>query len=74
MNTLDDYLIHIQTMADAKKSAAVLLFKLGASDCSRGIYDKWYRYHSYDEGFAYDMGWRKSNERVKNDNVIFING
>lgn len=74
MNTLDDYLSHIQKIADAKKSAAVLQFKLGVRDCERGIYDKWYRYHTHDDGFAYDMGWRKANERVQNDNVNFING
>lgn len=74
MNTLDDYLSHIQKIADAKKSAAVLHFKLGATDCELGIYDKWYRYHTEYDGFAYDLGWCKANERVKNDNVIFING
>lgn len=74
MSTLDDYLSYIQKMADAKKSAAVLHFKLGAIDCECGIYDKWYRYHTFDDGFAYDMGWRKANERVQNDKVFFING
>lgn len=74
MNTLDDYLSHIQKIADAKKSAAVLQFKLGVRDCEQGIYDKWYRYHTHDDGFAYDLGWRKANESVQNDNVNFING
>lgn len=74
MNTLDDYLSHIQEIADAKKAAAVSHFKSGATDCQCGIYDKWYRYHTPDDGFAYDMGWRKANEKVKNDNVVFING
>lgn len=74
MNTLDDYLSHIQSMVDAKKAAAVLHFKLGARDCKLGIYDKWYRYHTDNDGFAYDLGWRKANERVQNEKVIFING
>lgn len=74
MTTLDDYLSSIQRMADAKKSTAILHYEIGVQDCERGIYDKWYRYHTDHDGFAYDLGWYKANQRFKNEKVTLING
>ena len=74
MNTLDDYLSYIKSTADAKTAVAKLHYEIGFQDCEHGIYDKWYRYHTDFDGLAYDLGWRKANETVQNEKVIFING
>ena len=44
----------------------------GMADCKAGIFDKWYRYHKKDEGFAYNAGWHNMNNFVKNEKVNFI--
>jgi hypothetical protein len=46
--------------------------KYGARDCRCGIYDKWYRYNTIDDGKAYDDGWVEQNKITQNDEVRFL--
>lgn len=47
-------------------------YEAGKRDCYNGIYDKWYRYNTWQDGRAYDLGWMERNEEVKNDEVKFL--
>lgn len=71
---LKEVAIKIQAEADGKVDVAFRDYETGARDCRYGFYDKWYRYHRSDDGYAYDLGWMKQNEETKNDEVKFIEG
>ena len=74
MKTLNDYTNEIMATAKAKADMASQDYNKAVADCKHGIYDKWYRYHRADDGYAYDLGWMNQNQETQNDVVKFING
>lgn len=70
--TLQDLYKHIDAEAQKKKDAARSDYLVAGIHCKKGIYDKFYRYHRSDNGFAYDLGWMHANETYKNEKVQFI--
>lgn len=53
-------------------SRAANHYDAGVRDCKAGIYDKWYRYHTPNDGQAYDMGWIEQNKETENEKVTFL--
>ena len=37
-------------------------YKAGFNDAMSGLYDKWYRYNSEDNGFSYDIGFKEAKK------------
>lgn len=72
MTKLDDYIKQIQQEADSRKASARKHYEAGKNDCKAGIYDKWYRYNTRNDGRAYDIGWTEQNAITKNETVKFL--
>ena len=70
--TLDKMVLGIKHEADERIAQALKHSEAGKRDCENGIYDKWYRYNTYQDGRAYDIGWMEVNEEVQNENVRFL--
>ena len=70
--TLDKMVLGIKHEADERIAQALKHYEAGKLDCENGIYDKWYRYNTYQDGRAYDIGWMEVNEEVQNENVRFL--
>ena len=47
-------------------------YEAGRRDCQLGVYDKWYRYNTVQDGRAYDIGWMEQNETTQNETVKFL--
>ena len=47
-------------------------YEAGRRDCQLGVYDKWYRYNTAQDGRAYDIGWMEQNEETRNETVKFL--
>lgn len=62
----------IQNDADRRIENTRRFYEAGKRDCTAGIYDKWYRYNTYQDGRAYDIGWMEANEQVQNEAVKFL--
>ncbi len=62
----------IKQEAEERMAHILKHYEAGRRDCENGIYDKWYRYNTYQDGRAYDLGWMEANEKVRNDNVRFL--
>lgn len=71
---LKKFLDGIWLEAEAKVTQAKQHYESGRRDCECGVYDKWYRYHTRQDGRAYDLGWMARNAEIKNENVKFVNG
>lgn len=71
--TLSALVDEIQSETDRKIENTRRFYEAGKRDCAAGIYDKWYRYNTYQDGRAYDIGWMEKNEMVKNETVKFLN-
>ena len=61
--TLDKMVLGIRREADERIAQTLKQYEAGKRDCENGIYDKWYRYNSYQDGRAYDIGERGGAER-----------
>lgn len=72
--TLESYINELQERFEAKVKAAKRHYDAGRVDCKCGIYDKWYRYNTLDDGRAYDLGWTEQNKTTQNEKVQFIQG
>ena len=70
--TLDKMVLGIKHEADERIAQALKTLWGWQRDCENGIYDKWYRYNTYQDGRAYDIGWMEVNEEVQNENVRFL--
>lgn len=70
--TLQELYSHIDSEAQKKKEVARCDYEAAERDCKNGVYDKFYRYHHSDNGFAYDLGWMHANETFRNEKVTFI--
>lgn len=70
--TLVEMVIGVEHEAEERIAQALKHYEAGKRDCKNGIYDKWYRYNTYQDGQAYDMGWTEANEEVQNENVRFL--
>ena len=70
--TLDKMVLGIKHEADERIAQALKHYEVGKRDCENGIYDKWYRYNTYQDGRAYDIGWMEVNEEVQNEYVRFL--
>lgn len=71
-NEMQSYLEKLHAQFTARERNAMSDYRAGARDCANGIYDKWYRYNSFDDGEAYNIGWVEQNEITENDTVLFI--
>lgn len=72
MTTINDYIKKICEEAEVSKREAMRHYETGKRDCQAGVYDKWYRYHTKNDGMAYDLGWTEQNGETKNDTIRFI--
>lgn len=70
--TLDKMVLGIKHEADERIAQTLKHYEASKRDCENGIYDKWYRYNTYQDGRAYDIGWMEVNEEVQNENVRFL--
>ncbi|MCI5757103.1 MAG: hypothetical protein MR037_02600 [Bacteroidales bacterium] len=72
MITIQDYIKQIHEEAKSREGAAMRHYEAGKRDCQAGIYDKWYRYNTANDGMAYDLGWTEQNKETKNGVVRFL--
>lgn len=69
---LELFLQGIWKVAEQKVKAAKQNYEAGKRDCQAGVYDKWYRYHTMQDGRAYDIGWQAQNKITKCEQVKFL--
>lgn len=69
---IDNLVKEVRKAADERIQNILKHYEAGKRDCENGIYDKWYRYNTWQDGRAYDLGWMERNEEVKNDEVTFL--
>lgn len=69
---LDNLVRSVRRAAEEEIQNILKHYEAGRRDCESGIYDKWYRYNTWHDGRAYDLGWMERNETVKNENVRFL--
>ena len=72
MKTIYDYIQFIKEQSVLREEVAMNHYEAGKRDCQAGYYDKWYRYKSSDDGFAYDLGWNEQNKITQNGTVEFL--
>ena len=72
MKTIYDYIQFLKEQAVLREEIALQHYESGKRDCIAGIYDKWHRYKSADDGFAYDLGWNEQNKITQNEAVEFL--
>ena len=72
MKSLNHLLSELEQSYKSKSEQITREYEKGVQDCRFGIYDKYYRYNSEDDGFAYDCGWYNQNQETKNEKVTFI--
>lgn len=72
MTTIDDYIKQIHEEAKSREGAARRHYEAGKRDCQAGVYDKWYRYNTRNDGLAYNLGWTEQNKETQNGVVRFI--
>ena len=69
---LVEMVIGIEHEAEERIVCALKHYEAGKRDCKNGIYDKWYRYNTHQDGRAYDIGWTEANEEIQNETVRFL--
>lgn len=72
MVTIEDYIKYLHDEAKSKEVTAMRNYEAGKRDCQAGVYDRWYRYNTANDGMAYDLGWVEQNKSVQNGAVSFI--
>lgn len=72
MTKIEDYIKQIYDEAKIREGAARRYYEAGKRDCKAGVYDKWYRYNTCNDGLAYDLGWTEQNKETQNEVVRFI--
>lgn len=72
MQTIEDYINEIRRSAEQRIKNAKKQYQQGCDDCEAGVYDKWYRYNTPQDGRAYDLGWQAQNKVTQNKTVHFI--
>lgn len=71
-NEVVEMILGIEREANERIEQALKHYEAGKRDCAIGVYDKWYRYNTYQDGQAYDIGWMEANKEVQNESVQFI--